>query len=142
MTRVSTYRPTRTREYNDGLSRLFNRFFEEEADCNQYFSIPPANIVEREKDFLIEMAVPGYTKSDFNIELDENRLIVSLDKEDKEQQSSGYLMREFGFNAFSRSFRLSNKIDQENISAQYENGMLQIAVPKKKEMMHRSIEIS
>jgi HSP20 family protein len=142
MTRVNTYRPTRTREYNDGLSRLFNRFFEEEADCNQYFSMPPANIQEREKDFLIEMAVPGYSKADFNLELDENRLVVSLDKQDQEQQSSGYLMREFGFNSFSRSFRLSNKIDKENISAQYENGMLQITVPKKKEMMHRSIEIS
>jgi HSP20 family protein len=142
MTRTNTYRPTRTREYNNGLSRLVNRIFEEEADCNQYFSIPPANIVENEKDFRIEMAVPGYTKSDFNIELDENRLIISMDKEKQQEQASGYLMREFGFNSFSRSFRLSNKVDRENISARYENGMLLISVPKKKEMMHRSIEIS
>ncbi|HKL38598.1 MAG TPA: Hsp20/alpha crystallin family protein [Bacteroidales bacterium] len=143
MTRLSTYRPTRTREYNsENISRLFNRFFNEEADCNQYFANPPANIVENEKDFRIEMAVPGYTKSDFNIELDENRLVISLDKQEKDDQASGYLMKEFGFNTFSRSFRLSNKVDQENISAQYENGMLLITVPKKKEMMHRSIEIS
>lgn len=143
MTRLSTYTPTKTREYNnDGFSRLFNRFFEQEADCNQYFAIPPANIVEEEKNFRIEMAVPGYTKSDFHIELDENRLIVSLDKEEKQDQASGYLMKEFGFNSFSRSFRLSNKVDKENISARYENGMLLITVPKNKEMMHRSIEIS
>ena len=149
MTLLRTYTPASHREFNnrpDSLSRLFNRFFEEEGtDQRQYFAIPPANIREQEKDYIIELAVPGYTKENFSIELDENLLTISLNeegqKEDKEDKEH-YIMKEFGFEGFKRSFRLSDKVEKEQIAAKYENGLLQVTIPKKKEMMNRSIEIS
>ncbi|MBS3807814.1 MAG: Hsp20/alpha crystallin family protein [Bacteroidales bacterium] len=151
MTLLSTYTPTQAREkgyYPGSLNRLFDRFFEDQAaDNRQYFALPPANIAEGEKHFRIELAVPGYNKSDFNIELNEDLLNVSLkesdNKEEKNNQdNSSYVKREFGFDGFCRSFRLSDKVDRGNIKAKYENGILMITIPKKKEMLNRSIDIS
>jgi len=150
MTLLSTYTPAQTRErsYSPGsLNRLFDRFFEDQAtDSRQDYAFPPANIAEEEKDFRIELAVPGYKKSDFNIELDENLLHVSLkedsDENQNNQETGSYLRREFGLGGFCRSFRLSDKVEKENIKARYENGILMITIPKKEEMMSRSIEIS
>ena len=151
MTRFSTYAPAQTRErryYPGSLNRLFDRFFEEQAtDNRQYFALPPANIAEEQKHFRIDLAVPGYNKSDFNIELDENMLHISMkqneDQEEKENQDqNNYIRREFGFEGFCRSFRLSEKVDKDKIKAKYENGILMITIPKKEEMINRSIDIS
>ena len=151
MTLLSTYTPTQTRGkryYNPNLNRLFDRFFEDQPAGNpQYFNLPPANIAEEEKQFRIELAVPGYKKSDFTIELDKDLLHVSLKESDHQEkqdnkQETNYIKKEFGFDEFCRSFRISDKVDRENIKAQYENGILRITIPKKKEMINRSIDIS
>lgn len=139
MTLLRTYRPT-TRN-----SELFNRFFQDEKqDCNQFFAVPPANISENEEDYRIEISAPGFEKSDFQIELDEDLLTISLDKE-SEEKDSAYVMREFNFNRFKRSFRVSEKIDKGSIEATYKNGILEVILPIKQEVlknMNRSIEIS
>ncbi|MGM0496553.1 MAG: Hsp20/alpha crystallin family protein [Bacteroidota bacterium] len=152
MTLLRTYRPTRSRNRELGFnsnSDLFNRFFNEEKhDCNQFFAVPPANIVESKEGYSINIAAPGFEKSDFNIELNENLLTISLKKEDqnndqKEDQNK-FVMREFNFNKFSRSFKISDKIDKEKIEAAYHNGVLEINLPLKEEVLkntNRSIEI-
>ena len=139
MTLLRTYRPT-TRN-----AELLDRFFQDEKqDCNQFFAVPPANIVENQEDYRIEISAPGFEKSDFHIELDEDLLTITLDKEDEEKDSA-YVMREFNFNRFKRSFRVSEKIDKGSIEASYKNGILEVVLPirkKKKKNMNRSIEIS
>lgn len=144
MTLLRTYRPTRESDYGlNNVSELFDRFFnDEEVASNQYFAIPPANILETEKDYRIELAVPGYQKSDFNIELEENLLVISLEKEEKTNKDEEFVTREFGFGKFKRSFRLSNKVKREDIRATYKNGVLTVNIPKKEEALNRSIEIS
>ena len=142
MTRLSIYRPNRIREASNNVStRFLNRFFDETVDCRQYFAIPPANIAENDDEYRIELAVPGYAKSDFNIEVNKNLLEVALEPEEQKNSPQDYILKEFGFNGFERSFRLSEKVDKENIRARYDDGMLVIAVPKKDEMKNRSIEI-
>ena len=144
MTLLTTYRPERATDYGfDAVSELLDRFFDdEERVANQYFAVPPANIAETDKDFRIELAVPGYQKSDFNIELDENLLVVSLENKDNSEENLEYVLREFGYDNFRRSFRLSDKVKIEDISARYENGVLYIVIPKKEQFTNRSIEIS
>ncbi len=150
MTLLRTYRPGLRRnmeESNNPFSELLDQVFNSENnyDCNQYFAVPPANIVEKEKEFDIEIAVPGFKKSDFNIELKENLLVISLEKEDSEGENKKSLMREFNFNKFRRSFKLSDKVDKDNIKAHYNDGILRINIPKKSELIknsNRSIEIS
>jgi HSP20 family protein len=142
MTRLSIYRPNRIREAsNNSSTGLLNRFFDETGDCRQYFAMPPANIAENDDEYRIELAVPGYAKSDFNIEVNKNLLEVGLESEEQKNSPQDYILKEFGFNGFKRSFRLSEKVDKENIRARYDDGMLVIAVPKKDEMKNRPIEI-
>ncbi|MCF8335628.1 MAG: Hsp20/alpha crystallin family protein [Bacteroidales bacterium] len=144
MTLLTTYRPERETDYGlNTISELFDRIFNDEARAsNQYFAIPPANIRETEKDFRIELSVPGYQKSDFNIELDEHLLVISLERDEKSKDNGEYVLKEFNYNQFRRSFRLSDRVKKEDISAKYENGVLTVFVPKKEQLTNRSVEIS
>lgn len=101
-------------------------------------TLPAVNIKETEKEFLVEVAVPGKSKEDFNIELNEDVLTISseMKTENTETSEDGrYTRREFSYNAFKRAFHLPDTIEQDNIKATYDNGVLQIQVPKKEEVI-------
>lgn len=96
------------------------------------FSAPPANITETDKDFLLELSVPGMKKDDFSINIDNGLLTISSEKEEeKNDEGKNYKRREFSYSSFSRSFTLPDNVDENNISAKYDNGMLQVTLPKK-----------
>ncbi|MBI2270503.1 MAG: Hsp20/alpha crystallin family protein [Bacteroidetes bacterium] len=97
-----------------------------------FYKTPYANIIEREKDYLIELAAPGLSKGDFKVELDDNTICISTEnKENKEKKDTGYRCREFSYENFSRSFRLPENSKAEKIEAKYEDGILKIEIPKK-----------
>ncbi len=94
--------------------------------------MPSVNITERDKDFLIELAAPGLEKKDFRVEVDNDLLTISAEKEEeKEEKENGLTRKEFSFNKFSRSFRLPENAKFEQIDATYADGILRILVPKK-----------
>ncbi|OFX88905.1 MAG: hypothetical protein A2W99_04865 [Bacteroidetes bacterium GWF2_33_16] len=122
------------------LSELMDNLLTEERVCNnQYFAIPPANIIESKFDFRIEIAAPGFEKSDFKIDLDKNMLSISLDKKTDENAEEKFNLKEFAYNSFSRSFRISDKINSEKINAIYKNGILQIILPKKEDAIEKPV---
>jgi HSP20 family protein len=93
---------------------------------------PPVNIVDKAEAYHLEMSVPGFEKSDFNVKLENNILTISTEKSDENTESTDKLIRkEFSYKSFKRSFTIDEKIDAENISARYENGILKLALPKK-----------
>lgn len=100
-------------------------------------SLPAVNVVETKDDFRIEVAAPGMQRSDFKVELDNNVLTISAEREDKkeEQDADGrYTRREFSYQSFQRSFALpQNKVLGEQISARYTDGILHVTVPKSEE---------
>lgn len=99
---------------------------------DQYGKFPAVNIIESETDYKIEMVAPGKTKEDFKISINENLLTISSEKEEsKEEANEKYTRREFSYNSFTRSFRLSELADSEKIAAQYSDGILKITIPKK-----------
>lgn len=117
-------------------------FFDVEADHN----LPAVNIIEGKDDFTIEVAAPGLTKKDFNIDLENNMLTISSEKkEEKKEDDKKFRRREFSYTAFKRSFTLPNSIEADKIKAKHDNGVLKIEIPKKeeaKEKPPRQIEIS
>ena len=141
MTLVRTNRPVSHMQRTNGyktFSDLVNEMFNEERACtNQFIAIPPANIIESKFDFRIEIAAPGFEKSDFKIDLDKNLLTVSLEKPVDENNEETYNIREYNFNSFNRSFRISDKINTEKINAIYKNGLLQIVLPKREEAIEK-----
>ncbi|MBC5774742.1 Hsp20/alpha crystallin family protein [Pontibacter sp. KCTC 32443] len=106
-------------------------------------NLPAANIRETDKEYSIEMAVPGMKRDDFNIEYDENMLTVSSEKEENiNEEKENYRRREYNYSSFSRSFRLPEAVKADNIKAHYENGVLHIAVPKAEQANQRKKRIN
>lgn len=111
-------------------------------------SIPAVNIMETEESFNVEVAAPGMTKDDFNIELDNDVLTISSEnkKESETSDKEGrFTRKEFSYNSFKRAFSLPDSVDSTKISASYNNGVLEIALPKKEEakvQAKRLIDIS
>ncbi|WP_026915483.1 Hsp20/alpha crystallin family protein [Christiangramia portivictoriae] len=111
-------------------------------------SIPAVNIKETEDNFSVEVAAPGKTKEDFNIELDNDVLTISSDSKkevEKTEDQGRFTRREFSYSNFRRAFSLPDSVDSSKISATYKNGVLEISLPKKEEakvQAKRLIDIS
>jgi len=115
-------------------------------DSETGISEPSVNIVESKTDFRIEVAAPGLEKNDFRINLQDNVLTISSEKEtSKEEKDERFMRREFSYAQFRRSFSLPDTADSANIAANHKNGVLYIAIPKKdeaKEKPAREITVS
>ncbi len=110
-------------------------------------STPAVNVKETNDDFMIEVAAPGLDKKDFKVDIDNNMLTISSEKEFKneEKEEGRYMRREFSYTSFSRSFSLPNAVDAEKINAKHKDGILMITIPKKDEAKRKppkQIEIS
>jgi HSP20 family protein len=125
--------PNLSRFWNDDF---FNRDLSDWGLSNSGSSIPAVNIKETKENFEVEMAAPGMNKNDFKIEVDDNMLTISAEKtEDREERSDGEkeVRREFSYQSFERSFNLPKEVDADKIEAHYEDGVLQLTIPKKEQ---------
>lgn len=95
------------------------------------FTKPRFNVFENDKEFVVESAVPGFEKKDFNIEVKENILEISSEKEiKKENNNEKFYYLGFSYGSFKKFYSLPDNVDKENISANYENGILKVIIPK------------
>lgn len=112
---------------------------------NYHNNLPAVNIRENEKDFELEIAVPGQKKEDFNIEVDKNLLTISMEhKKEEEVNEDNFTRREFSYKSFKRSFTLPETVNEDKINASYTDGILRFSLPKKEEALpkpKRLIEI-
>ena len=97
--------------------------------------MPSVNVKETDNEFKLEIAAPGLKKEDFKLNLENNVLTIASEKEENtEEKDNGYARKEFSYYSFSRSFTLPEKVvDAEKIEAKYENGVLEILIPKREE---------
>jgi HSP20 family protein len=105
------------------------------------YTLPAVNIFENEKEFVLEMAVPGLSKKDITLEVEKDYLLVSADIKDEKEQK--YRLREFKYGVFKRKFYLTDEIDREKINAKFDNGLLNIHLLKiDKSKLIKTIKIS
>ena len=98
----------------------------------------PVNVIESDKNYLIEVAVPGLDRKELNINIEDDVLTISSEIRDrKEKKEPNYLRREFQSRAFKRSFTLPETIDTDHISARHEDGILSVVLPKKEEVVQK-----
>ena len=124
---------------------LFN--WENSNFSNTSTTLPSVNIRETPDNYEVEVAAPGMDKNDFKVTLDGNLLTISSVKEQRQSnQDESFTRREFSYQSFQRSFELpKNVVDEEKISAKYENGLLLLSIPKleaAKQKPPRMIDIS
>ncbi len=96
-------------------------------------TVPAVNIQESNESYLLAFAVPGMKKEDFKIELNNDQLIVSAKVEEGKEETVKYTRKEFNFTSFERRFTLPETANVHEIGAKYENGVLNVTVPKKEE---------
>lgn len=122
------------------LSDIFDDIFAksmEDIDKKDCDCVPASNIVETDKTFEIQIAVPGYKKEDIQVDLENNLMSVYCDKDQAEGQEVSYTRREFARGTFRRSFKLPKIVDTDKISADYKNGVLTLSLPKRVEATSR-----
>lgn len=129
---------------NSFLDEVLNTNIGDFIGGDLLYTNPSVNIKESDDSFHIELAAPGLEKSDFNIMLDANHLIVSADKKEDakdEDAHDSYTRREYRFTKFERKFPLPTTINRESIDAVYKNGILMVTLAKKAEQTKKSISI-
>ena len=110
-------------------------------------TLPAMNVKEHEDDFEIEFAVPGFSKEDFEVSIENDILYVSAEKsmEDMEDEED-YTRREFSYSSFNRTFQLPKSVDvSKEVKANYKDGVLKLKLFKDEKALkaHRKqIEIS
>lgn len=110
---------------------------------NEGSYVPSTNIVENQDAYRLDIAAPGFRKEDFRIDIEKNILTVKSETENQASDEEKYNVREFVNRDFSRSFSLPETIDQENIKAEYINGVLSVTLPKKEELkMKKEIQVA
>lgn len=123
---------------------LLDRFFEGDVmDWNNTnfagsnSTLPAVNIREDADAYRIEVAAPGMKKNDFNINYDNGRLTISSETRDEVEKKDGETItrREFSYQSFQRSFTVAeNAIEADKIKASYNDGILNILLPKREEI--------
>jgi len=117
--------------FDDFFGKEFSNF----NPSNLVKSTPAVNVKENEKEFTLEVAAPGLQKENFKVELNESVLSISAETQTEKtegDETSKFTRKEFSYNSFKRNFTLDEEtVDAENIVAKYENGILNISIPKK-----------
>jgi HSP20 family protein len=113
------------------IDTFFDKFFNESAQRNTSTFSPRVDIAETDKAFEVHLAVPGFKKEDFTIDLKDGKLIISGERKfEKESKVKNYFAIQTEFGKFTKSFQLPDSIDEKGIEAKYESGILEIIIPK------------
>ncbi|KAA5545060.1 Hsp20/alpha crystallin family protein [Adhaeribacter rhizoryzae] len=115
------------------FSSMIDRFFQDSVNQRRHLTdfSPQVDACETESGFEIELTLPGLKKEDIKIELQEGRLTVSGERKFRnEDTNKRYQIIESQYGSFSRSFQLPNNIDPNAISAEFQDGILRLTVPK------------
>lgn len=103
---------------------------------------PASNVKESDENYTIELAAPGLDKADFKIKLDERVLSISSEKKvESNNESERYTRKEFQYNTFKRSWNLPENVDTDSISANYNNGILSVVLPKKQDVVKNNNKV-
>ena len=124
------------------MSRLMNGMLEGNGRQSQNW-VPALDVWETPTEVVYAFDLPGIPEEQINIEVKDETLTVSADREKTEETGeNGFYRFERRYGTFARAVGLPQGVDQENISARYENGVLEVRVPKPEEQKPKKIELS
>lgn len=127
---LSTYRPGTWTVVNHPTAQV---------EAHDY--VPTADIAETEKAFTVWVALPGVKKDHVHLSVDKNELIITGKAEDRSAEGQTWRRQGIAAGQFRKVFTLSDGIDTEGITANLEDGLLWISLPKAPEAQKRNISI-
>jgi HSP20 family protein len=123
------------------VDRLFDAFFATDRDQSRRW-VPPVDLVEAEDHFVLRADLPGLTEQDVSIEVQDSTLTISGERgAQDESEQRGWYRIERSFGSFSRSLTLPDGVDADAISARFDNGVLEVSIPKPEERKPRRVQI-
>jgi HSP20 family protein len=126
------------------VDEMYNNFLKNdyhESYVKNCAKQPATNVFETDKDFKLEILLPGFSKEDVQMNYHKNLLTIKVDKEQKEEnQDEGYKYahREFCTYNFEKQFKIPKSVNIETVDAKFENGILSIVLPKKEEALEKA----
>ena len=124
------------------MSRLMNGMLEDNGRQSQN-CVPALDVWETPTEVVYAFDLPGIAEEQIAIEVKDETLTVSAEREKTEETSeNGFYRFERRYGTFARAVGLPQGVDQDNISARYENGVLEVRVPKPEEQKPKKIELS
>lgn len=108
---------------------------------NEQYYIPNTDITETENDFLMMLEMPGISKENVSINVEDDVLTIETNKDFSEKASAKCITQEFALQNYKRSFTLNYSIDVEKIEAEMENGILKLTLPKSEKLKPRKIAV-
>jgi HSP20 family protein len=141
---VTRWNPTVAYLNREPFARLFDSFFGDlpSEDVSSRSWVPPVDIQETEDGYRLQAELPGLTRDDVQITLENNVLRLSGERKfEKDVQKEGYHRIERTYGSFARSFALPQQVNGEGVQAAFENGLLTITVPKAEQAKPRKIAI-
>jgi len=123
---------------------LVDKFFNEGLTAKRNLTSfrPQVDAVETEKDFRLNVALPGFGKEDIKLDFEEGKLTISGERKFAADEKNKYHFIETNYGSFSRTFYVPENILESGIEAQFENGILGVVIPKdEKKVLKRQIEV-
>jgi HSP20 family protein len=148
MTHVKFNRKPFEGTFNNLVDDLFTELpmlFKNDFNQTETKGFVPVNVKETGKSYQMEIVAPGFEKTDFKLNLDQNLLTISAEKKEDSFGSAPQekqIRREYRYRSFKRSFTLDEKIDATGIEASYVNGVLILNLPKKETVKASATEIA
>ena len=130
-------------ELQRGINELFDEGFGGSRESVGLRAWSPAvDVYEDENEFVIKVELPGINRDDVKVSVNENTLSISGERRvDNEDKRDNYHRIERSYGQFYRSFTLPPNINTEAIGAQFKDGILRLALPKKEEAKPKQIEV-
>ena len=130
----------------DAFDKMFNEFFTTRnskscAPQTERTITPAADILETDENFVLNIVIPGFSKEEIKIDLNEDRLEVSAERTFEKEEGTKYHKLQTRYGKFSRTFIVPNSVDAEHIKAAYEAGILTLTLPKRPEEPGKTIEV-
>ncbi|MDR2176897.1 MAG: Hsp20/alpha crystallin family protein [Treponema sp.] len=153
MKALTMYRPLNIGDALSDFDHYLESFFGDSAltPVERVFNrLPAVDVREKEDAYILEAELPGYDEKDIQVHVDGGNLTIeSRQNEEKERKENGkdakngaYLIRERRTSSFSRSFKLPDNADPEQVNATFKNGILSMEIKKRSEAQKRLIRIN
>jgi len=149
MKAMTMYRPNTIQNALSDFDRYFESFFGDSVlspSTRILNRLPAVDVKETEKSYIVDMDLPGYDEKDIEIHIDGASLSIASKQEEvsanKETDNGTWLLRERHVSSFSRSFKLPENANPEEVNAEFKNGVLKLEINKRAEAQKRAIRIN
>lgn len=153
MKTLAMYRPNAIQSALNDFDRYFESFFGDSVmntPARIFNQLPAVDVRETEKAYIMDMELPGYDEKDIEIHVDGSSLSIASKQEvaasadgnaGADKKEGAWILRERKINSFTRSFKLPENSNPEEVSAEFKNGILTMEIKKRPEAQKRAIQI-